>query len=335
MSRATALAYPRQEILDWDDEPETPRPANTELYRLLGYGDYDNDYDGGFAYDYVAAPQARSIAIAATPYASTGAIWQAPQSGGRAITGRAWVQRLPAWPTLRRPATVLLCFAVSMLALMGAGAALHRGAPGFSLSGYRDVQVGAVQGVTVDGAPVIDATSSGPDTALAPAASAPAPVQPQSAPPSPPASAYALMGPPTISVAQIEQVLAYYGSPARGLGQTLYDLGVKHGINPAFGLAFFVHESGCGTKGVARSTKSLGNIRWTTGYDNYQGYRSYSSWAAGMEDWYSLIKDQYIAGWGLTTVDAIIPVYAPSADHNDPASYIASVKASVDSWRGK
>src|SRR5919202_1805700 len=122
------------------------------------------------------------------------------------------------------------------------------------------------------------------------------------------------MGPPTISVAQIERVLAQYGSPAAGLGQKLYDLGVKYGINPAFALAFFVHESGCGTKGVARFTKSLGNIRWTPGFDSYEGYRNYSSWEAGMEDWYGLIRDQYVQQWGLSTVDAIIPVYAPSAD---------------------
>ena len=42
-----------------------------------------------------------------------------------------------------------------------------------------------------------------------------------------------------------------------------YNLGIKYGINPAYALAFFVHESGCGTKGVARFTKSLGNIRTT------------------------------------------------------------------------
>jgi hypothetical protein len=32
-------------------------------------------------------------------------------------------------------------------------------------------------------------------------------------------------------------------------------------------------------------------------------------------------------------VDAIVPVYAPAADRNDPAGYIASVKYMVDSWR--
>jgi len=155
------------------------------------------------------------------------------------------------------------------------------------------------------------------------------------APPPSGTGKYGLTGSPSISVGQIEAVLQRYGSPALGKGQALYDLGVRYGISPAYALAFFVHESGCGTKGVARFTKSLGNIRWTQGFDNYQGYRSYPSWEAGIEDWYKLITDLYINGWGLRTVDAIIPRYAPSADSNDPPAYIASVKWLVDSWRGK
>lgn len=146
---------------------------------------------------------------------------------------------------------------------------------------------------------------------------------------------YTLIGAPSIDVARIESVLKQYGSPAAGKGEALYSLGVRYGIDPAFALAFFVHESGCGTKGVARFTKSLGNIRWTAGFDNYEGYRSYPTWEAGIEDWYKLITDLYINGWNLRTVDAIIPVYAPSADNNSPPAYIAAVKSMVDSWRHK
>src|SRR5205814_9918679 len=142
----------------------------------------------------------------------------------------------------------------------------------------------------------------------------PAPAQQrQPASPAPPAGAYDITGAPSISVAQIESVLHQYGSPATGKGQAIYDLGMRYGINPAYALAFFVHESGCGTKGVAQFTHSLGNIRWTPGYDNYEGYRSYDSWEHGMEDWYKLITELYINAWHLRTVDAIIPVDAPYA----------------------
>ena len=44
-----------------------------------------------------------------------------------------------------------------------------------------------------------------------------------------------------------------------------YDLGVHYGIDPAYALGFFVVESACGTRGVARTTHSLGNIRCTPG----------------------------------------------------------------------
>jgi hypothetical protein len=172
------------------------------------------------------------------------------------------------------------------------------------------------------------------DASSAPVAESPPPAE-VAAPAVPAPGSYEVTGPPSLSVEQIERVLAKYGSPAQGNGQTLYDLGVRYGIDPAYALAFFVHESGCGTKGVARYTMSIGNIRWSPGYDNYEGYRKYNSWAESMEDWYKLITDLYIGQWGLRTVDQIIPVYAPAADSNHPPSYISSVKAMVDYWRGK
>jgi hypothetical protein len=188
-----------------------------------------------------------------------------------------------------------------------------------TISGYREVGSGPQE------VPVIDA-SSAPEPESQSAAAPPA---------APSGQQYLLTAPPSISVRQIESVLQQYGSPAAGLGQALFARGVKYGIDPAYALAFFVHESGCGTKGVARFTKSLGNIRWTEGFDNFEGYRSYSSWESGFEDWYKLVTDLYINGWGLRTVDAIVPVYAPSADRNDPPAYIESIKWMVDTWRGK
>jgi hypothetical protein len=144
---------------------------------------------------------------------------------------------------------------------------------------------------------------------------------------------YEVEGVPTVDADFINQVLDTYGSPARGKGQTLYDLGVEYGIDPVYALAFFLQESRFGTTGVARVTLSLGNIRATPGYESYDGYRKYKSWEAGFEDWYKLIKIQYIEKWNLSTVDQIIPVYAPSSDNNDVDAYIRSVKQAVDTWR--
>lgn len=138
---------------------------------------------------------------------------------------------------------------------------------------------------------------------------------------------------PTLDAAAIARILQGYNSPAVGAAETMYRLGVQYGIDPAYCLAFFIHESTAGTAGVARVTKSVGNIRHTPGYRNYEGYRHYDSWEQGIEDWYKLITELYIDGWGLTTVDAIVPVYAPWSDGNNPDGYAATVKKLVTGWR--
>jgi len=138
---------------------------------------------------------------------------------------------------------------------------------------------------------------------------------------------------PSVDAAAIRQVLQKYNSPAIGAADAMYNLGVEYGIDPAFCLAFFVNESTAGTAGVARTTKSVGNIRTTAGYADYQGYRKYDSWEQGIEDWYRLIRDLYIGQWNLTTVDQIIPVYAPTFDNNSPDHYISTVKKLVSTWR--
>ncbi|HLH62536.1 MAG TPA: hypothetical protein VKV20_12705 [Ktedonobacteraceae bacterium] len=148
---------------------------------------------------------------------------------------------------------------------------------------------------------------------------------------------YSVLGKPTISAAFINQVLAAYGSPAAGTGQQMYDLGVKYGIDPVYALAFFMHESLFGTTGEARVTLSLGNMRCIPSRPCDQtgdgGYAQMYSWVDGYEQWYKLIRNLYVAQWGLVTVDQIIPTYAPSSDHNDVAGYIAALKHEVDTWR--
>jgi hypothetical protein len=107
---------------------------------------------------------------------------------------------------------------------------------------------------------------------------------------------------------------------------------VQSGIDPAYALSFFVVESACGTRGVARTTHSLGNIRCTPGYTCQAGYRAYSNWADGARDWYALMRTLYIDTWNLRTPAAILPRYAPPGDGNDPAAYAASVTLLVDGW---
>jgi hypothetical protein len=148
---------------------------------------------------------------------------------------------------------------------------------------------------------------------------------------------YSVLGKPTISADFINQVLASYNSPAAGKGQTLYNLGVKYGIDPVYALAFFMHESLFGTTGEARATLSLGNSRCIPTRpcidQNRGGYAQMYTWEDGFEQFYKLIRNLYVAQWGLVTVDQIIPKYAPSSDGNDEQGYIASLKHEIDTWR--
>ena len=146
-------------------------------------------------------------------------------------------------------------------------------------------------------------------------------------------ASYRVLGRPSVSVALLNQVLQANGSPAAGLGQALYDDGVRYGIDPVFALEFFGHESSFGKTGIGAANKSLGNIRCSAGYRCAYGFRWYATWQAGFADWYTLIKVQYVQLWGLKTVAQIVPVYAPARDHNDVRAYIQAVERSVDRWR--
>ncbi len=147
------------------------------------------------------------------------------------------------------------------------------------------------------------------------------------------AQGYTLPGSPTIATSFINRVLAAYHSPASGLGQTLYDDGLHFGIDPVYALAFFLHEDSFGTTGWGAVNRSLGNTRCSAGYACQGGYRAYTSWQAGFWDWYHLLRVLYLDQWHLTTVAAIVPVYAPSSDHNNVAGYISAIEQAVDAWR--
>jgi hypothetical protein len=175
------------------------------------------------------------------------------------------------------------------------------------------------------------ASNSGAQAASIPA-SAPTPAPGPSPAVAPPSADHRLDRPPSISAAQIDAILTAYHSPAAGLGTVLYDLGVQFGIDPAFALAFFVIESAAGTRGVARTTRSFGNIRCTPGYACLDGYRAYATWAAGANDWFMLMRTIYLDTWHLRTPADILPRYAPPADGNDPTAYAASVIQLVDGW---
>jgi hypothetical protein len=158
--------------------------------------------------------------------------------------------------------------------------------------------------------------------------------------PNPPGN-YTLRAPPSVSAEQINTILASYNSPAAGTGQAWLDLGQKYDIDPAFALAFFIHESTAGThpgwaglKPDGSSTHNVGNIICAGYATCYGRFRDYGSWEEGIEDWYRLIAVEYIEGRGTETVAEIIPIYAPAFE-NDVEAYVRTVERLVDSWRSE
>ena len=155
---------------------------------------------------------------------------------------------------------------------------------------------------------------------------------------------YSVLGLPTITAAQIDHILRTAHSPAQGTGAAVYALSLTYYIDDAFALAFFQHESTFGTRGEAQLSLSPGNLRCipdaacvnTLGQPCEAGqscYAAFPTWEAGFEAWYKLIRTLYVDTWKLTTIEQIIPRYAPNADNNNEAAYIASVEASVATFR--
>jgi cell wall-associated NlpC family hydrolase len=152
---------------------------------------------------------------------------------------------------------------------------------------------------------------------------------------------FVITGPPSLSAAQIDAILAAEGSPAAGTGQLWYDLGVQYGIDPVFALAFYKKESSMGRDRVHQrgggNSHNIGNIICTQGWGDCvctrtHCFRAYPTWADGIADWFRLMRTRYV-DQGLVTLDEILPVYAPSFE-NDTQLYIQQTKQRVTSWRG-
>ena len=154
-----------------------------------------------------------------------------------------------------------------------------------------------------------------------------------------PAGEHSILGPPSITVDQIEAVLTQYNSPARGTGKIWFALGQQYGIDPAYPLAFFVQESTAGSnsgwaglKSGGGTTHNVGNIICAGYATCYKGNRDYPSWEAGIDDWYRLIAREYVKGRGLASVEQILPIYCPVSDGCRSYDYISIVNSMVEKW---
>jgi len=145
-------------------------------------------------------------------------------------------------------------------------------------------------------------------------------------------------GSSTLSAEQIDKVLSDNKSPASGggMGQRIIDLSAEYGIDPAYVMATFHHESNFGKSGMARESLSPGNLRcssWITWGTCQRGYTFFKSWEDGFKALYILLAGSHYAGASRTVPESIIPLFAPNSDGNHEAGYISALKHNIDSLR--
>jgi hypothetical protein len=148
---------------------------------------------------------------------------------------------------------------------------------------------------------------------------------------------HSVLGRPTLSAAFMDRVLVAAHSPAAGTGQDFYRLSIQYGIDDVWPLSFFHHESDYGKTGEARVTYSIGNSRCITTRpcidQDRGGYAQMWSWRDGVVQWYTLISTLYIKQWGRSTIEQIIPKYAPQSDGNDEQGYINALLNDAAAYR--
>jgi hypothetical protein len=160
------------------------------------------------------------------------------------------------------------------------------------------------------------------------------PVRPHRPPLSLAMSPLRVDGADSVSADRLDRILVAYGSPLRRHGRDLVALSRKYHIDDAVALAFFVMESRAGTEGEATLTHSFGNLRPMPNEPALDGYRTYRTWMEGAQEWFKVIRRLYLDQMHLSTVDAMIPTYAPASDNNDPQTMIAGIRQLVTCWRG-
>lgn len=143
---------------------------------------------------------------------------------------------------------------------------------------------------------------------------------------------------PRITPARFRAVLEQAGSPAAREADACWQAVAQEGVDPLFALAIFHHESRFGTVGIVAQydLKNPGATRTSrTGVGsavaipNRGQFWRYPSWTEGFRDLARRLVDPTFVyrQRGAETVEAIIPLWAPVTDGNNPASYIAAVRA--------
>src|SRR5919199_4685093 len=144
-----------------------------------------------------------------------------------------------------------------------------------------------------------------------------------------------VVGQPSISLQQVQTILAH--SPLLAIAQEIYALGQQARIAPAFALAIWTHESSLDTAGASVPHNNPGNVSCPAAAHPPalpcvagDRWAQYPDLRSAVADWYRYLTARYVQQ-GLTTVEAILPIYAPPSE-NDTAAYIQQVIGLMRRW---
>lgn len=138
---------------------------------------------------------------------------------------------------------------------------------------------------------------------------------------------------PSISLGEVGRVLQNVNSPMLPYASNIYDDGVKYGIDPVFALAFWMKESREASDGSVAATDHNPGYTEGLGTDTRCGrWACWPTWPAGIEGWFHYMRVYFVDDRGMTTVEVILPIYAPPTENNT-SNYIASVLNWVAQWR--
>ncbi len=145
-----------------------------------------------------------------------------------------------------------------------------------------------------------------------------------------------IVGPPSIPYETVLRVLALRpASPLLPLAPEIWTVSQQASVDVAFALAIWLKESEFGTTGVSITMRNPGNLTCTAADPLRRSgcsgrWATYARWNDAVADWFAYIERRYVAQ-GLTTVEAILPIYAPPGE-NDTAVYIAQVTSWLRDW---
>lgn len=150
---------------------------------------------------------------------------------------------------------------------------------------------------------------------------------------------YTIAHAPRISRRLFRQALINRKSPAAKVAEAAYAVCLAWGVDPAVALAFYVHESSAGTKGVAATSLNWGNLRIgrraQINRETAEGrpyFAFYTNWLSSLDDFCELLRSRLYEGDGRKTVREVLPRFAPALDRNDPTAYADFVNRSVETW---